>query len=101
MFSREKILAEIAKEDRLLFRSTSDTYIYNVAGAKAAFKYVDEHPEMSTLDALDAFIKKMDEYSCMARTDASSFMFSTIKAIAEYISDCYISEIVGGIIDFK
>lgn len=97
MFNRETILAEIAKGDRVLFKEVSDHYIYNAIGAEEAFRYIDAHPELPTIDALGEFIRKMDYYSCAAKTDNSSFMFSTVKDIAEYILDCYISEVIGGI----
>ena len=57
-----------------------------------AFRFMDENQQMSEIDALGIFVKKMDNYACMARTERSKMMFSAAKAYAEYLLDCFIFE---------
>lgn len=65
---------------------------YNLWALEEAFIFIDNHPELSTINALEAFIKKMDDYSCMAKTEKSSFMFSTAKAFGDYLLDNFLFE---------
>lgn len=75
-------------DSELIFLSSS----YSKWAVAEAFRFIDNHPEYSTESALEIFIRRMDEYSCKARTQQSSFMFSTAKSIAEDILDTLIIE---------
>lgn len=65
---------------------------WNMWAVEEAFRFIDDHPEYSVVDALDLFIRKMDDYACKARTERSSRMFSTAKDIAEDILDSFLFE---------
>ena len=56
------------------------------------FRYLDENRKINELDALNNFVKLMDEYACMARTNKTKTMYSAAKAYAEYVLDCNLSE---------
>ena len=56
------------------------------------YRYLDEHPNLNKIDAIGEFVKLMDTYSCMARSNRTKTMYAASKAYAEYILDCHISE---------
>ena len=62
---------------------------YSIWAANEIMKYVKEHKSMPTIDAIEDFIRKMDEYSCM--NPDSSFIFSVAHDIAEDILDIFLA----------
>lgn len=58
------------------------------------FKRLDDNPDKSKTEVIGDFVKLMDEYACMARTEKSKTMYSAAKSYAEFVLDCHLSEFV-------
>ena len=73
------------KMDRFAYRS------YAIWAAEELLSYVNEHDSVPPLDAVNEFIKMVDNYSSINKE--TGFIFSIAKDIAEDIFDMLMSAI--------
>lgn len=73
-------------------RKNFELQCVNLWTLEEVYRYFDEHPDLDKIEALGKFIKMMDNYACMARTERTKTMYSISKSYAEYILDCHLSE---------
>ena len=90
LFAKNYILRYLTPINKNCSEVEFEFVSFNRWAVDAAFNFVDAHPDMSTRDALELFIKTMDNYSCMARSEKSSRMFAQAKNMGEDILDHYL-----------
>ena len=71
-----------SKKD-FLFRS------YEKWALEEAFHYIDDHPEMPTIDALTNFTQNMTRYSCMAKSRKTSYMFAVAADFGNFLQEVF------------
>ena len=90
MFTKEMFLRDLRKTSSRDGELLTLTNAVNRFAIDEAFRYVNVNPDLSTTDALELFINDMDRYACKAKTAASSYIFSTAKAMGEDILDTWL-----------
>ena len=92
MLTKQSFLTVEEKPSYFRTAKNRELQTINLWTLDEAFDFIDANPQMSQVDALEIFVKKMDGYACMAKTERSKMMFSAAKAYAEYLLDCFIFE---------
>ena len=82
-----KNLRPISKKDGEIVRLTASV---NKWAVEEAFLFVRHHPELSTTDALERFIKLMETYAAKAKTEQSAYIFSAASDMGYDILDYWI-----------
>lgn len=65
---------------------------YNRWAAEEIFKFIDEHPEWSTLESIEKFIDLMDRYIEASRSSEMRWIFCVAMDEATYLYDWYVAE---------
>ena len=55
-------------------RKNFELQCVNLWTLEEVYRYFDEHPDLDKIEALGKFIKMMDNYACMARTERTKTM---------------------------
>ena len=92
MFTKKSFERYLLRPSRMDTKAIFEFRCYELWALEEAFKYIDRHPELSTINALEGFIKQMDDFSCIAKSEKTSFMFATAKEFGEYLLDNFIFE---------
>ena len=92
MLTKQSFLESEFKLPRNDRKKNVELQAVNLWTLDEVYRYLDEHPNLNKIDAIGEFVKLMDTYSCMARSNRTKMMYSASKAYAEYILDCHISE---------
>ena len=91
-FSMEAALAEIPERRG----NTSSLYFRQAAYTRWAvtevFKFIDDHPEYKTVEAIEHFIAMVDGYIYTSVSNEMSWVFCVAKDEAEYLRDWCIAE---------
>lgn len=91
-FSIEAALAEIPERKgnptTLYFRQSA----YNCWAVTEVFKFIDNHPEYKTVEAIEHFIQLVDGYIYNSASEEMRWVFCVAKDEAEYLRDWCIAE---------
>lgn len=90
--TKENVLAELFEPKgnprSLYFKQSA----YNRWAVEEIFKYINEHPEMKTLMAIEEFIKQLNKYAYNSASCRMQWIFSVAIDMAEYLRDWCIAE---------
>lgn len=91
-FNVETALAELPERAG----NASSLYFKQSAYARWAvtevFKFIDNHPEYETVEAIERFIAMVDTYIYLSATNEMRWIFCIAKDEAEYLRDWCIAE---------
>ncbi len=88
----EKVLEELPEvkgnATSIYFRQS----VYNRWAVTEIFRFIDEHPEWKTVEAIEHFIVTMDKYIDNSVSNEMNWIFCVAKDEAEYLRDWFVGE---------
>lgn len=91
-FNMENALAELPERKgnatSLYFKQS----VYTRWAAEEVFKFIDDHPEWKTIEAIDHFIAMIDRFIWNSVTEEMRWIFCVAKDEADYLRDWCIAE---------
>ena len=92
MLTKQSFLRSELKPSYMDSRKNFELQAINLWTLDELYSFIDRYPEEDKIESIERFVKLMDKYACMARSNMTKMMYSASKAYAEYILDCHISE---------